>query len=316
MADALLLEDVTKRYRDTTAVDGLSLSVPTGSIYGILGPNGAGKTTTLRMIMDIVQPDRGHISMLGSEPSRDRSVLRRVGYLPEERGLYRRMKVIDVIVFFGQLKGMDRREAAAKGQEWLERMDLGDRAQAKIETFSKGMQQKVQFITTVLHEPELLILDEPQSGLDPVNQEVMRETIMTAKAEGRTVALSTHNMSQAQAMCEYVCIISHGRKILDGRVSDIRREHRGQRYEIVFDEGSDDVEAFFRDGDFGHLSREGLTWEVELRPGVDSRAVLDRLTALDAPLARFEHVEPSLHEIFVERVSEDRRGGKGGAAHA
>lgn len=316
MPDALLLEGVTKRYRDTTAVDGLSLSVPSGSIYGILGPNGAGKTTTLRMIMDIVQPDQGRVFMLGSEPSRDRSVLHRVGYLPEERGLYRRMKVIDVIVFFAQLKGMDRREAAAKGQEWLERMDLGDRAQAKIETFSKGMQQKVQFITTVLHEPELLILDEPQSGLDPVNQEVMTETIMTAKAEGRTVALSTHNMSQAQAMCEYVCIISHGRKILDGRVSDIRRENRGRRYEIVFDEASEEVDAFFRGGDFGHVSRDGLTWEVELSPGADGREVLGRLASLGAPLARFEHVEPSLHEIFVRRVSEDRPGVAGGAAHA
>jgi ABC-2 type transport system ATP-binding protein len=316
MTNALLLEDVTKRYRDMTAVDSLSLAVPRGTIYGILGPNGAGKTTTLRMIMNILQPDQGRITMLGSEPRRDRTILRRVGYLPEERGLHRRMKVIDVIVFFAQLKGMDRRNAATKGQEWLERMDLGERAQSKVETLSKGMQQKVQFITTVLHEPELLILDEPQSGLDPVNQEVMRDTIMTAKAQGRTVALSTHNMSQAEAMCEYVCIIARGRKILDGRVGEIRREYRGDRYEIVFDEASEQVDAFFRDGGFRNVSRNGLMWQVELRPGTDSRSVLNRLTSLDVPVSRFEHVEPSLHEIFVERVSGDRAGANGGAANA
>jgi len=316
MADALMLDGVTKRYGNKAAVDGLSLSVPSGTIYGILGPNGAGKTTTLRMIMNILEPDQGRISMLGSEPHRDRKVLRRVGYLPEERGLHRRMKVIDVIVFFAELKGVDRREAAVKGREWLERMDLGDRALSKVETLSKGMQQKVQFITTVLHEPELLILDEPQSGLDPVNQEVMRDTIMTARARGHTVALSTHNMSQAEAMCESVCIISRGRKILDGRVSEIRRENRGNRYEIVFDEASTEVDAFFRDAGFRNVSRNGLTWEVELRSGTDSREVLGQLMRLDVPVARFEHVEPSLHEIFVERVSGDRAGVNGGSDHA
>jgi ABC-2 type transport system ATP-binding protein len=314
MTNALLLEDVTKRYRTTTAVDNLSLAVPRGSIYGILGPNGAGKTTTLRMVMNILQPDQGRITMLDSEPHRDRKVLRRVGYLPEERGLHRRMKVIDVIVFFAQLKGVERREAARRGQDWLQRMDLGDRAQSKVDTLSKGMQQKVQFITTVLHEPDLLILDEPQSGLDPVNQEVMRDTIMTARAEGRTVALSTHNMSQAEAMCEYVCIISRGRKILDGRVGEIRRENRGDRYEIVFDGQSGQVDAFFRAGPFRNVSRNGPVWEVDLRQGTDSRSVLSQLTTLDVPVSRFEHVEPSLHEIFVERVSGDRATGNGGAA--
>jgi ABC-2 type transport system ATP-binding protein len=316
MTNALLLEDVTKRYRSMTAVDSLSLAVPRGTIYGILGPNGAGKTTTLRMIMNILEPDQGRISMLDSDPRRDRKVLRRVGYLPEERGLHRRMKVIEVIVFFAELKGMNRRDATRKGLEWLERMDLGDRAQSKVETLSKGMQQKVQFITTVLHQPDLLILDEPQSGLDPVNQEVMRDTILTARSEGRTVALSTHNMSQAEAMCEYVCIIARGRKILDGRVRDIRRENRGDRYEIVFDEGSDQIDAFFRDAGFRNVSRNGLTWEVELRPGTDSRTVLQHLTSLDVPVARFEHVEPSLHEIFVERVSGDLANGSGGTTNA
>jgi len=317
MDNALQLEAVTKRFRNHTAVDELSLGVPKGTIYGILGPNGAGKTTTLRMIMNIIQPDQGSISMLGSDPRSHQSVLHNVGYLPEERGLYRKMKVLDVIMFFAELKGVDRRTAAAKGREWLERMELGGHAGAKVETLSKGMQQKVQFITTVLHEPEMLILDEPQSGLDPVNQEVLRDTILKAKDRGNTVTLSTHNMAQAEAMCEYVCIISRGRKILDGRVRDIRRENRGNRFEIVFDEPSVEAERFIQGNPlFRSSARNGPVWEVDLRPGTDSRKVLAELNSLAVPVARFEHVEPSLHEIFVERVSSDRLSSNGEVARA
>ncbi len=175
---------------------------------------------------------------------------------------------------------------------------------SRVETLSKGMQQKVQFITTVLHRPDLLILDEPHSGLDPVNQEVLRDTILAARDEGRTVLLSTHNMSQAEAMCEYVCIIARGRKILDGRVRDIRRDNRGERYEFEFDGASTDVDRYMETSrNFSSRVRNGLCWEVELRPDTSSRHVLAELSALSTPLARFEHVEPSLHEIFVEHVS-------------
>jgi len=305
MDAALLLHNVTKRYSGHTAVDGLSLTVPTGSIYGILGPNGAGKSTTLRMIMNIIMPDSGTISILGSDPGEDRRILRRVGYLPEERGLHKKMKVLDVILFFAELKGMDRRTAHDEGMQWLERMDLAKWAGAKVETLSKGMQQKVQFITTVLHRPEVLILDEPHSGLDPVNQEVLRDTIYEAQKEGRTVLLSTHNMSQAQAMCEYVCIIARGRKVLDGRVDAIRRENRGDRFEIAFDAPSKQADLFMETSAlFRRRSRNGPQWQVELQPGTDARRVLEGLSGLDVPVARFEHVEPSLHEIFVERVSD------------
>jgi ABC-2 type transport system ATP-binding protein len=303
MDPALLLRGVTKRYSGHTAVDDLSLAVPTGTIYGILGPNGAGKSTTLRMIMNIILPDTGEISLLGADPRESRSILYRVGYLPEERGLHKKMKVLDVIVFFAQLKGLERKDATEQGMRWLERMDLGKWAQSKVETLSKGMQQKVQFITTVLHKPDVLILDEPHSGLDPVNQEVLRDTIYQAREEGRTVLLSTHNMAQAQAMCEYVCIIARGRKVLDGKVDEIRREHRGDRFEISFDRPSDAVIRFMETSAFFHgRVRNGPDWEVELNPGTDSRRVLAGLAELDVPVARFEHVEPSLHEIFVERV--------------
>lgn len=317
MENALLLDGVTKRYSGLTAVDNLSLEVPKATIYGILGPNGAGKSTTLRMIMNILLPDQGRISLLGSDPRTDRSVLRRVGYLPEERGLYKKMKVLDVIVFFAELKGMERSRATAEAKEWLARMELEEWAGRKVETLSKGMQQKVQFITTVLHRPDMLILDEPQSGLDPVNQEVLRETILSACREGRTVLLSTHNMSQAEAMCEYVCIIARGRKILDGRVRDIRREYRGNRFEFEFDGPSVQVDRFMETNPaFLQWTRNGVRWEVELRPGADARQLLAEMATLDVPLARFEHVEPSLHEIFVERVSKANQAAKLEVAHA
>jgi len=307
MDHALRIDNVTKRYSTTTAVDDLSLAVPAGTIYGILGPNGAGKSTTLRMVMNIITPDRGSISLLGSDPRVDRKILRRVGYLPEERGLYKKMKVLDVIVFFAELKGMERRDATREAESWLERMDLAKWSGSKVETLSKGMQQKVQFITTVLFRPDILILDEPHSGLDPVNQEVLRDTILSARDEGRTVVLSTHNMSQAEAMCEFVCIIAGGRKIVDGRVRDIRRENRGAFFELEFDAPSPHVDRFMETSPhFRRRVRNGPRWEVELMPGVDARTVLKQTAELDVPLARFEHVEPSLHEIFVDRVSRAR----------
>lgn len=216
MDHALLLQGVFKRYAGHTAVDDLSLSVPQGTIYGILGPNGAGKSTTLRMVMNIIIRDGGRISLLGADPEHDRAVLRRVGFLPEERGLYRKMKVVDVIVFFAELKGMRAADARREAGRWIERMGLGDWRNAKVETLSKGMQQKVQFIATVLHDPELLILDEPHSGLDPVNQQVLHETIQEWRRRGRTVLFSTHNMAQAERLCEHVCVIAAGRKVLDG----------------------------------------------------------------------------------------------------
>jgi ABC-2 type transport system ATP-binding protein len=317
MENALLLEGVTKRYSGLTAVDSLSLAVPKGTIYGILGPNGAGKSTTLRMIMNILLPDAGRILLLGADPRQDREVLRRVGYLPEERGLYKKMKVLDVIVFFAELKGVARSTAIQEAKQWLERMDLAGWAGKKVETLSKGMQQKAQFIATVLHRPDVLILDEPHSGLDPVNQEVLRDTILNARKEGRTVLLSTHNMSQAEAMCEYVCIIARGRKVLDGKVRDIRRENRGARFEIEFDGPSTAVDRCMEThAAFLSRVRNGLRWEVELRAGTDSRKLLTELSSLDVAIARFEHVEPSLHEIFVERVSEADRMDRREAAYA
>ncbi len=302
---ALLLDHVSKRFSGHTAVDGLDLAVPAGTIYGILGPNGAGKSTTIRMALNIIARDTGTVSLLGVDPAVDRDVLRRVGYLPEERGLYRKMRVLDVIAFFGALKGLTDAEARRRGREWIERMGLGDWARARVDTLSKGMQQKVQFITTVVHDPDLLVLDEPASGLDPVNQDVLRETIVDAKRRGKTVLFSTHNMDQAEGLCEYVCIIAGGRKVLDGELREVRRAHRGAHYTVAFDAPSEAAERFVHEAPlFEEVVPEAGGWRVVLAPGTAVPEAVAALNALDVPLSRFARVEPSLHEIFVARVGD------------
>jgi ABC-2 type transport system ATP-binding protein len=299
---ALLLDHVSKHFSGHTAVDRLSLAVHRGSVHGLLGPNGAGKSTTLRMVMNILLRDGGRLEVLGRDPERDREVLRQVGYLPEERGLYKRMTVRDTIVFFGRLKGLDRAECRRRGAHWIDRLGLDEWADERVESLSKGMQQKVQFITTVLHDPALLILDEPQSGLDPVNQEVLAGTIRDASGRGQTVVLSTHNMAQAEELCDEVTLITDGRKVLEGDVREIRRSHRSDRYRLVLEEEPADAP----------LRRPGLVrsvergreheWIVELHPGGTPQDVLRAAVDEDLAVARFEHVEPSLHEIFIQHV--------------
>jgi len=301
---ALELNDVTKRYVGHLAVDRLSLSVPPATIYGILGPNGAGKSTTLRMVMNIIARDSGSISVLGKDPSTDRTVLRRVGYLPEERGLYKKMTALDVIVFFGELRGMAQARARDEGVRWLEKMGLADWQRARVDTLSKGMQQKVQFITTVIHSPELLILDEPASGLDPVNQEVLRDTIIGAKNQGRTVVFSTHNMDQAEQLCDFVCIIAQGRKVLDGRLTEIKRDHAGYKYRLEFEAITPAVVSLMESGTIAGARRAGDAWEVELRSPGDVGRTLATLSTNGASVANFQHVKPSLHQIFVEKVGQ------------
>src|SRR6266513_4141965 len=211
----LILARVSKRVASPIAVDELSLSVPSGVIYGLLGPNGAGKTTTIRMIMDILEPDDGAVRIFG-EPGGGRTHSGRIGYLPEERGLYRKMRVLDVLVFLGEMKGVDRRRARQRADKWLERLGLAQWRLRRVDELSKGMQQKVQFISTMLHEPDLMILDEPFSGLDPVNAQVMKDVVLELRARGATILFSTHIMEQAEKLCEHVCIIAGGRKLLDG----------------------------------------------------------------------------------------------------
>jgi ABC-2 type transport system ATP-binding protein len=304
MQHALVLDGIRKQFDEHVAVNDLDLAVPTGTIYGILGPNGAGKSTTLRMALNIIACDSGKAIVLGEDPAQRREVLRRVGYLPEERGLYRKMTVIDVIVFFARLKGVAPAAARTEGNRWIDRMGLADWRRSRIETLSKGMQQKVQFIVTVSHQPDLLILDEPTSGLDPVNQEVLRETILDAKRQGRTVILSTHNMQQAEQLCDAACIIAGGEKVLDGTLDEIRRSHADQRFSVAFDGPSDAADTMLRTrrGPFVSAVRRQDGWEFELAPNATVHEALSSLNALDVGIARFARVQPSLHEIFIRRV--------------
>jgi ABC-2 type transport system ATP-binding protein len=303
MEPALLLQGVSKRYADHVAVDDLSVEVPPGTIYGILGPNGAGKSSTLRMAMNIIGRDSGQVRILGVDPAVDRTVLRRVGYLPEERGLYRKMRVLDVVTFFGKLKGMDAAAARREGEMWLDRMGLADWRRSRVEALSKGMQQKVQFIATVLHRPALLVLDEPASGLDPVNQEVLKETILDARRDGRTVIFSTHNMTEAEQLCESVCIIAQGKKVLDGNLKEIRRSNRGNRWRVQYEEKPAGALAIFsRASSFEEVKETADGWEFEMKDGAEPQELMNELSRLNPLPNRFERVERSLHEIFVERV--------------
>lgn len=290
------LDRVTKRFGEHTAVSGLSIEVPRGSIYGLLGPNGSGKTTTLRMIMGILLPDEGSGTLLGGAP--DGPMRRRVGYLPEERGVYKKMKVIEQLAFLGDIRGMDRRAAAEQARTWLDRLGLGEWADKKIEELSKGMQQKVQFVGTVLHDPELLILDEPFSGLDPINQDVLEDIVRALHGRGTTVLFSTHLMDQAERLCERVCLISRARKVLDGDLRDLKRRERSGAVSLGFE------------GDDGWLAGPGVEAvepkdggaRVLLRDDDAAQGVLRRGVEAGATITRFEIVEPSLHEIFVRHA--------------
>ena len=222
---ALEIRGVQKRYAEHVAVRDLSLAVPAGTVYGLLGPNGAGKTTTIRMILNVIAPDTGTITLLG-KPNTDPSVLDRLGYLPEERGLYKKMRVRDVLRFLAELKGVARKDADRRIDEWLERMTLRtadkDWGKSKVDELSRGMQQKVQFIGTLLHDPELVILDEPFSGLDPINAQALKDTVVELRRRGKTVIFSTHLMDNAERLCDAVCIIARGQKVLDGSVAAVK----------------------------------------------------------------------------------------------
>jgi len=301
-APILILDRVSKRFAGHTAVDELSLSVPRGVIYGLLGPNGAGKTTTIRMIMDILEPDGGAVRVFG-EPAGGRVHSERIGYLPEERGLYRKMRVLDVLVFLGEMKGIDRRRARQRAEAWLERLGLTQWRLRRVDELSKGMQQKVQFISTMLHDPDLMILDEPFSGLDPVNTQVMKDTVLDLRSRGKTILFSTHIMEQAEKLCEQLCIIARGRKLVDGALGDIKRTHGGHHLVIGFDGSLGGAAQVFADkGLVSKVDNYGQYAELELASGADTQEILQRLVTSGARLSKFELQEASLNKIFIDLV--------------
>lgn len=293
---AVRLHGVTKRFGNHTAVDHLDLEVPQGSIYGLLGPNGSGKTTSIRMIMGILHPDQGQVELFGTDPDETRR--RHVGYLPEERGLYRKMKVLDVLVFMGEIRGVASGEARRRAGDWLDRLGLPEWADRRVEDLSKGMQQKIQFISTVLHEPRLLILDEPFSGLDPINQDVLEDIVLDFHRKGTTILFSTHLMDQAERLCQRVCLISRSRKVLDGELRELKRAESRGVVAVGF-EG----EAGWMDGP-EVVAREAVGEDVHLllAANADPQAILRRGLDAGVRIRRFEMVEPRLHEIFVHHA--------------
>jgi len=306
MADyAIEIEQVSKRYAEHVAVRDLTLHIPKGSVYGLLGPNGAGKTTTIRMILNIIAPDQGTIRILGTSSS-DPRITDRIGYLPEERGLYRKMQVRRILRFLAELKGVPAKVADARIEEWLVRFDLKtaekDWGLAKIDELSRGMQQKVQFIGTLLHDPDLVILDEPFSGLDPINAQALKDTIMDLKRRGKTVIFSTHLMDNAERICDSVCIIARGVKVLDGSIAEIKQSHGNRNIALSLDGPvSNGVSEILADRRLiSRVDDSNRFFELELAP--DPQDLLRRIVNTGASVKRFEMVQASLHQIFLEKV--------------
>jgi len=294
---AIQLENVTKTFGETTAVDDVSLTVPQGAVYGFIGPNGSGKTTTMRMIVNIIYPDRGAIWIFGERLEGGRPT--RIGYLPEERGLYRRMNVLPLLEFHGELRGGRKVTAEVKG--WLERLDLGHCASRRVDTLSKGMSQKVQFIAAVVPEPKLLILDEPFTGLDPVSADTIRGAILDLRRRGATVILSTHDMSVAESLCDYIFMIFRGRKVLDGTLEAIQEQYGNDTIRVAAEGGAavmDGLPNVEKVRDLGQIQ------ELRMARGCDPQEVLRALIGRTR-VSGFSVMRPSLQDIFVRIAGHD-----------
>lgn len=293
----LRVENLKKAFSNIVAVDGVSFEVKRGEIFGLLGPNGAGKTTTIRMILDIIKPDSGVIKFDGKEI--DDEIKRKIGYLPEERGLYRKTRVLETILYFAELKDIDKKFALDRANYWLEKFGLMDRAKNRIEELSKGNQQKVQIIIAILHDPELIILDEPFAGLDPVNQELLKEILLGLKKENKTIIFSTHQMDQVEKLCDSICLINKGKPVLSGLLTDVKRKFGRNTIHIEFD------------GDGEMLKNLKYVKAVDVYPNYAEIMVEDNVEPIEVlkqiiervNLKKFEIKEPSLHSIFIGVVS-------------
>jgi ABC-2 type transport system ATP-binding protein len=292
------LKDVTKSFGKFRAVDSLSFRVPRGTVFGLLGPNGAGKTTTIRMIMNITAPDSGEIAVL--DRPLDRATQNRIGYLPEERGLYRKMKVIDHLNFLAAIKEVSRETARARISEWLEKMELRPWLNKKVDELSKGMQQKVQFIATIVHDPEILILDEVFSGLDPINTALIKEYLIDFRARGKTIVFSTHVLEQAEKLCDHICLITKSKKVLDGNLKELKRRFAGNVLRVSTDASADEIRAI---AGVASVAAVNGGFHVALADGAEPRSVVQRLFEkyrVDA----FSEKEPELEEIYLKAVAD------------
>lgn len=293
------LNKVRKTYDSFVAVDDLSFNIEQGGVFGLLGPNGAGKTSSIRMMIGITAPDSGEINMFG-RPF-ERKSLQRVGYLPEERGLYRKMKVLDQLIFLGELHGMSAGSARQKAIEWCERLEITEKLQNKVEELSKGMQQKIQFIAALLHDPDFIIMDEPFFGLDPVNAGLLKDVMLDLKKQGRTILFSTHRMDQVEKLCDSICLINRGVSVLQGPLKQVKAQYGKSNVQIEYEGNSDFLQHRELVGSYNNY---GNYVEVRLAAGADPQKLL-HAAAERSRISKFELVEPSLEEIFIEVVGKN-----------
>ena len=289
------LDRISKAYDTKIAVHELSLAIEAGQMFGLLGPNGAGKTSSIRMMIGITMPDSGAVTLFGRPFARKN--LTRVGYLPEERGLYKKMKVMDQLVFMGQMHGLDATQAKTRARQWCERLQILDAIDLKTEELSKGMQQKIQFISTLLHEPELIIMDEPFSGLDPVNTQLLQDTLLELKAAGKAILFSTHRMDQVEKLCDSICLIDGGRAVLSGGMREVKSRY--PRNHVVIDFEGDN--SFVRHPAVAEFKEYAGHVEMQLKDGADAQDLL-RAAFERAKIYKFDLMEPSLEEIFIQTV--------------
>jgi ABC-2 type transport system ATP-binding protein len=296
MSSALEVTRIAKTFGDYRAVNDLSFVVPQGSIYGLLGPNGAGKTTTIRMLMDIIVPDSGGVSFFGEKFRREH--LCRVGYLPEERGLYKKMKTKEMLIFLGQIRGLDRASSVRETEVWMKRLEMTGWDDKKIEELSKGMQQKVQFAATLMHKPDLIILDEPFTGLDPVNSAMFTEVMLDLERQGRTIIFSTHRMEQVERLCDAICLVNRGQAILQGNLREIKRGFGSNTITV----GVEGDHAFLSElPGVREVVNTGNFLQIKMESGTDPQAILRAMVGRLA-ITHFELTEPSLEEIFIMAV--------------
>jgi ABC-2 type transport system ATP-binding protein len=292
------LQHVRKAYDTKIAVADLSFTIEPGSMFGLLGPNGSGKTSTIRMMIGITVPDSGTVKLFGQPFHRD--LLKRVGYLPEERGLYKKMKVMEQLIFLGQLHGLDATTSSKRAHLWCEKMEITEAIPKKTEELSKGMQQKIQFISTLLHEPDLIIMDEPFSGLDPVNAVLLMDTLLDLRKQGRTILFSTHRMDQVEKLCDNICLIHNSELVLSGSVREIKSRYPSNHVLINF---TGDASFLNHPAIEAAKNYEGHA-EIKLREGADAQSLLTAAVQQGTRITRFEVMEPTLEEIFIEKVTE------------
>ena len=302
---ALEVKDLTKRFNSLVAVDHASFEVPEGSIFGLIGRNGAGKTTTIRMMMNIYLPDEGDVVLRGVKIGQE--FKNQVGYLPEERGLYKKMKVLETLLYFAELKGKSGREVQKNAEKYLKRFDLFDRRLSKVEDLSKGNQQKMQFISTILHDPEFIILDEPFSGLDPVNTNLLKDIILEMKQKGKIIIFSTHLMDFAEKMCDHIVMIDHGKIILKGSLAEIKSKY-GQRNVSLTHDG--DISFLKNNPIVEKIEDFGNSTGIKVREASQTQQLLKLLVDRGVPIKKFDANEISLHEIFIELAGREDGNGK------